>query len=59
MSKQEWINKEASYHLRMATKCKKYAMSVPASRKDWYLNKGREHLNEIKKLGLRGLGIEI
>lgn len=51
--------REISYHLRMASKCKKYSMNATAQMRTYYLNKGREHLQSVKKIGLVNLGIEL
>jgi len=49
-----------AYHLRTATKCKKYMMGEPSTRmRTYYATKGKQHLEAIRKIGLINLGIEL
>ena len=56
------MNKEKliAYHLRTATKCKKYMMDEQSPRmRAYYATKGKQHLDAIRKIGLINLGIEL
>jgi len=49
-----------AYHLRTATKCKKYMMDERSTRmRTYYTNKAKQHLEAIRQIGLINLGIEL
>ena len=51
--------KETAYHLRMATKCRKYSETASERMKVYYMKKAKSHLRRIHNIGLNGLGIDL